>query len=542
MEAGYFKILLIEDNPGDARLIREMLTESIGARFHLECVERLSAGLERLAQGGIDVVLLDLSLPDSQGLDTFLSTHAQVPRVPIVVLTGFDDELLAAKAVQTGAQDYLIKGQVDGHLLARSMRYAIERGRVEEERAELLARERAARAEAEAANRAKDEFLATLSHELRTPLSAIIGWAELLHSGGLDETTAARAIEAIERNAKSQAQLIEDLLDVSRIITGKLQLNIRPVELIPIMTAAIDVVRPAAEAKAIQLRVILDSTIDPVSGDPDRLQQIVWNLLSNGVKFTPRGGRVEVRLGQIDSKIQIQVSDTGMGIKPEFLPYVFDRFRQADSTSTRAHGGLGLGLAIVRHLVELHGGTVQVESHGEGQGATFIVQLPLRAVRAPATEITEAPPDSVVNRAVRAGYGRLPALEGVHVLVVDDEPDARELLVTVLVQASATVTAVGSAAEALEAVQRLRLDALVSDIGMPEQDGYTLIRKVRSLEPERGGQIPAVALTAYARSEDRLRALTAGYQMHVPKPIEPIELVMVVASLTGRVRSSDGAC
>ena len=389
--------------------------------------------------------------------------------------------------------------------------------------------------EAQEANRSKDEFLAMLSHELRTPLTSMLGWAQLLRSGKLDAATQERALETIERNTKAQAQLIEDLLDLSRIITGKLRLEVRPMELAPVIEAALDAARPAADAKAIQLQLVLNPNVGLVSGDADRLQQVVWNLLSNAIKFTPKEGRVEVRLERVNSQVAIVVSDTGQGISEEFLPFVFDRFRQADMGLTRRHGGLGLGLAIVRHMVELHGGTVSVTSPGEGLGSTFTVKIPLMPLR---NGNGEAPAET--GAAGNAGDGAAPlvaSLTGVRVLLVDDEADARELLTAVLERAGAEVCAAASVAQALEVfavTSQWRPDVLVSDIGMPGEDGYSLIRKVRALEPERAGEVPAAALTAYARAEDRLRALSAGYQMHVAKPVEPDELVLVVARLAGR--------
>jgi CheY-like chemotaxis protein len=334
------------------------------------------------------------------------------------------------------------------------------------------------------------------------------------------------------------AALIEDVLDVSRIIRGKLHLNTRPVELTSMIEAAIDTVRPAAQAKDIRIESRLDSSIEPILGDGNRLQQVVWNLLSNAIKFTPKGGRVEVQLsivsgqlaGTTDKYVQIQVSDTGKGIAPEFLPHVFDRFCQENSSTTRAYGGLGLGLAIVRHLVELHGGTVHADSPGEGQGATFSVQLPLVSRL---TDVTnQSPVESTVEDSVP--LDNLPDLNGLRVLVVDDEVDARDLLTTVLGQYGVEVTAVATANEVLEALPRLKPNVLVSDIGMPGQDGYALIRKIRALGAEQGGEIPAVALTAYARAEDRIRAIASGFQLHMPKPVNPEELVAVVANLAGR--------
>ncbi|MDT7542061.1 MAG: hypothetical protein QOE33_1965 [Acidobacteriota bacterium] len=387
--------------------------------------------------------------------------------------------------------------------------------------------------EAQEANRLKDEFLATVSHELRTPLTAVIGWLHLIRSGQMDDVTVARALETVERNARSQAQLIEDLLDVSRVVTGNLRLDIRPVDLASVIDSAITSARPAAHAKSISIRADLDPQLPPVSGDPDRLQQVVWNLLTNAVKFTPEGGRVEVRTLKREAHVEIVVSDTGSGIPAEFLPHVFDRFRQADQSTTRAQGGLGLGLAIVRHLVELHGGSVRAESDGAGKGATFAVSLP--TVGASATRRDEA--SSAPERASVATGDEEFSLEGLRILVVEDDEDARELIAMVLRRRGAEIVTAGSAVEALDAFGRERFDALVSDIGMPERDGYSLIKDVRTLSPERGGHTPAAALTAYAREEDRVKALEAGFQVHVPKPVNPIELAEAVATLTGRLKN-----
>ena len=404
-----------------------------------------------------------------------------------------------------------------------------ERKRAEVERERLLS-------EAQEANRLKDEFLATLSHELRTPLTAILGWSRLLQSSNFDAAATVRALGTIERNAQAQTQLIDDLLDTSRIITGKLRLEVRPVNLVSVVAAAVETARPAADARDIRLQTQLDAQAGPISGDPDRLQQVVWNLLSNALKFTPEGGRVEVRLERVGSHVEITVADTGRGIAPEFLPHVFDRFRQADQTTTRMHGGLGLGLAIVRQLVELHGGSVHVESAGEGRGTSFTVSLPLQAQR------QETPNDTTRAHAAAYGYGELqcpPELAGLRVLVVDDEADTRELLAAVLNSCGARVTLAASAAEAFRHVERARPDVLVTDIGMPEEDGYSLLARIRELPRERGGEIPAAALTAYARAEDRVRALRSGFQMHVSKPVEPAELITVVAGLAGRMRRAE---
>jgi signal transduction histidine kinase/ActR/RegA family two-component response regulator len=396
---------------------------------------------------------------------------------------------------------------------------------------ELLEREQSARAEAEQANRLKDEFLATVSHELRTPLTAILGWAHMLRVKRFDEQSTASALETIERNARAQSQLIDDLLDVSRIIAGNLRLDVRQVEPGSFIEAAVEALRPAAEAKAVRIQKVLDTGVVSVAGDPARLQQVVWNLLSNAIKFTPRGGKVQVRLERVDSHVELAVSDTGVGIRAEFLPHVFERFRQADQKTTRHHGGLGLGLAIVRHLVELHGGTVEADSPGEGQGATFVVKLPVVPVYQKETLTGSVHPAAGEEP---PAYDCPERLDGLKVLVVDDEVDTRELLKVGIGQCGAEVVTAGSAREALAALDETQPDLLISDIVMPGEDGYELIRKVRALPAGRGGKVPAIALTAYARTEDRLRALRAGYQMHISKPVELAELVAVMASLIGR--------
>lgn len=464
-----------------------------------------------------------------------------------------------------------------------------ERKQAEEVRAQVI-REQTARQEAEAANRMKDEFLAVLSHELRTPLTSMLGWSKILRAKKLDEKATSRALEAIERNAISQMQLIEDILDVSRIIRGQLRLNVSAVNLLAVMEAALEAVRPLAEPKDIQLSTVLDTSIGSVYGDPARLQQIVWNLLTNAIKFTPKGGRVEVRLSKhfgfsisdfgvsatstslsttqsnnfgfeshgenLDSSnteesnnlksvlensdgrepslklsaksqnsksqyAQIQVIDTGIGISSEFLPKVFERFRQADSTTTRSHNGLGLGLAIVRHLVELHKGTIFAQSSGSGQGAIFTVRLPLLQDNRGNKEATEKSFSPIAST----------PLAGLRVLVVDDEADTRNFLSFMFEEYGAFATAVASVDEALAVLEQAKPDILISDIGMSEQDGYTLIRKLRSLEPEKGGRIPAIALTAYTREEDRLKALSAGFQQHLSKPIDPNKMIAAVANV-----------
>ena len=397
-----------------------------------------------------------------------------------------------------------------------------------EERKVLLESERSARAEAERTSQMKDEFLATLSHELRTPLSAILGWAQVLRRGSRDPADLQRGLQTIERNARAQAQLIEDLLDMSRITSGKVLLDMQAVHPSQFIDAAIETVRPAADAKNIRLEKDYRPDAGIIAGDPGRLQQVIWNLLSNAIKFTPRDGLVRIEVAPSDGHTEISVADTGAGIKPEFISHVFERFRQADASTTRRHGGLGLGLAIVKHLIEQHGGTVSVDSEGEDKGARFTIRLPTAAVQPAQT------------RADRVAFSPLPPhspdillrdLSGVHVLVVDDEPDARDLIKRILSDCKATVATAGSASAALAAFRETRPDVLVSDLGMPEVDGFELLAKVRALGPAAGGNLPAVALTAFARSEDRERALEAGFRAHIAKPVEPSELIAIVASI-----------
>jgi PAS domain S-box-containing protein len=407
-----------------------------------------------------------------------------------------------------------------------------QRRRAERELEDLLKRESSARAEAEKANRLKDEFLATLSHELRTPLNAVIGWSRMLNSGRLDKESSLHAQEVIARNASAQKQIIEDILDVSRVVTGKLQLHLGPVDLAAVVHAALDTVRPAMEAKEIRMETKFDSNLRTISGDSDRLQQVVWNILSNAAKFTPTSGEVHISVGQSATHALIQVKDSGPGIDPAFLPYVFERFRQADGSTTRTHGGLGLGLAIVRHLVELHGGTIAVENRAESQGAIFTISLPLP------TGFLQKEILDRANVSFGARQAEQPNLEGLNILIVDDEPDALDVITAELVQYGANVTGVNTADEALKVLEERRFDLLVSDIGLPEMDGYELIQRVRKQEEGREKRIPAVALTAYARVQDRMQAILAGFSAHVAKPIEASELVTVVASLAGRLGKS----
>ncbi|HZS45143.1 MAG TPA: response regulator [Blastocatellia bacterium] len=571
-------ILLVDDKPENLLALEAILSD---LNQNLVRAHSGREALRQLLNKEFALVLLDVQMPDMDGFETaaIIRERQKLQHTPIIFLTAINkDERHIFKGYSLGAVDYVCK-PLEPEILKTKVKVFIdqfnrtaevkeqasllqqsnqeldelneileqrvrertaqlemtneelkneitERMRIEKEREELLVREQHARRQAETANRVKDEFLATLSHELRTPLSSILGWTRLLGGGKLDASTTVRAIETIERNAKAQAQLINDLLDVSRIVAGKLQFEIRPVRLTKVIDAAIDAVTPAANAKDIQISFVNENSNINVLGDSDRLQQIVWNLLSNAVKFTPASGSVEVRLRERKSKAEIVVTDTGQGIDPEFLPYVFERFRQADGSSTRKHGGLGLGLAIVRHLVEMHGGTVQVNSEGEGKGATFIVDLPVAVIREVESEETGLFRFNKSN-----GELNVPTLQGVRVLVVDDEPDALDMLKTVLLHCGAEVSTASDASGALDQLQNLLPDVLVSDIGMPGEDGYVLINKVRGLPEERGGRTPAIALTAYAREEDRHRALSEGFQLHLAKPIEPSIVVSEILSL-----------
>ena len=400
------------------------------------------------------------------------------------------------------------------------------------ERQVLLENERIARSEAERMSNVKDEFLATLSHELRTPLNAILGWSHLLRSGGKDRADLLKGLETIERNARIQTQLIEDLLDMSRITSGKLRLDVQSISPVPFIDAAMETVKPAADAKGIRLEKFLDPLAGPIAGDPARLQQVVWNLLSNAIKFTRKDGRVEVVLRRVDSHIEISVADTGIGIDARFMPHLFERFRQGDASTTRSFGGLGLGLSIVKSLVELHGGTVAAASPGEGLGTTVTVRLPVNAVHRPAHAAEDELDPSAGPGEARVVAGEL---SGIRVLVVDDQADARILISRLLQDSGAEVQTAASADEALRLLADHRPDVLVSDIGMPEANGFELLKRVRALEQQEGGRVPAIALTAFARFEDRTRALRAGFLVHVSKPVDPSELIAIVASVAGRV-------
>jgi signal transduction histidine kinase len=515
----------VDDDEVDRLAIKRLLRQT---RFDAAVEERSdrAGALAVLAPLAFDCVLLDYNLPGADGVEILKEIRAKGETVPVIALTGQGDEEVAVELMKAGAADYLNKNSLTAERLERSLRYALALHRADEELRQLLQREKHARQEAQAANRAKDEFLATLSHELRTPLNAILGWARLLSGGNLDENTARKAIEIIDRNTRLQAQLIEDLLDISRIITGKLRLDLRVVPVSRVIDGALESVRPSADAKRITIDARLQTPDEAILCDPARMQQVVWNLLSNAIKFTPEGGTIRVTAEWVENAaVVISVTDSGIGIAPDFLPYVFERFRQQDGASTREHGGLGLGLSIVRHVTELHGGTVEARSEGEGRGATFLVRVPLAPIRAGQIQVTDA--DSA------NGIGELPSLEGISVLIVDNEPDARALMRTVLEETGASVAEAETAQMALESIMRSPPDVLLSDIAMPGEDGYALIRKVRALEsPAR--MLPAAAFTASATAADRARALLAGFQAHIPKPVEPSELAAVVAALAGR--------
>jgi signal transduction histidine kinase len=464
-----------------------------------------------------DVIVADIAA--GADLIRALRADSRTRGVPMIVMTTRTGPDGAADGLAADADEYLLK-PVPPHELAARVEAQARRARA---RDETLRVEASARGEAEASNRAKDEFIAMISHELRTPLGAILIWAQLLKSDALDAAAVSRAVGMIERSTKTLAQLIDDLLDASRIIAGKLTFETRALELRPVVEAALDAAAPAAQAKGITLERLLPGPLPAVAGDAGRLQQVVSNLIANALKFTTGGGRVEVRLERSGATARITVSDTGSGISPEFLPFIFERFRQADTTSTRKQKGLGLGLAIARQIVQLHGGTIEAASAGEGRGSTFIVQLPLLVTQAAVAGLEERP-------------ARTPTLEGVTVLVVDDEEDAREAMAVLLGQAGARVVSVGGAADALEALDREQPDVLLSDIAMPGEDGYALIRRVRARAGEKGGRIPAAALTAYATLEDRAKAIRAGYDEHIPKPVDPTRLIGAVALLVAAAR------
>ena len=570
-------ILLVDDHEENLLALEAILVDP---SFNLVRAASGRAALKEVLRRDFALILLDVAMPDLDGYETaeLIRSRERSRQTPIIFLTAnYRSDAQVFRGYSVGAVDYIfkpfspeilkskvavfvelfqkreaLKRQTQALLLAHeeledrvrartrelaetntALRDEVdERKRIEAERLVLLESEQRARAHAEAVNRLKDEFLATLSHELRTPLNAILGWSHLLTSRKSDPAMVERAIGVIRNNAMAQSQLIEDILDVSRIIGGKLRLKLARVPLQEVIEAALDSVSPAAQAKAIEIARDVDD-IEPITGDYDRLQQVVWNLLSNAVKFTPREGRVTVSLKRVEDDVVLRVEDTGIGISPDFLPYVFDRFRQADGTATRRHGGLGLGMAIVRHLVELHGGTVRVHSEGEGQGATFTIELPTHLeLTGDHDEDTGTPMEDTGTPMIEAGdEAPVQHLDGVSVMVVDDDQDSRSFMSQLLQNHGASVVAAESTSEALGRLRQLRPRVLISDIGMPGEDGYALIRRVRELSEDEGGGVPAIALTAYARPEDERAALGAGYQRHLSKPVSVPHLMATIAEL-----------
>lgn len=513
-------VLIVDDSPEDREVYRRYLLRDQEYQYTVVTAGSGQEGLALSQQHQPDVVLLDYQMPDLNGLEflTQLKAQNQQSILPVVMVTGRGDEAIAVQSMKMGVQDYLTKEQVTPGGLRSTVNAAIETSQLRTQLQQQVELEQAARAEAEKANRVKDEFLAVLSHELRSPLNPILGWSKLLQTGKLDEARTTHALATIERNARLQAELIEDLLDVSRILQGKLSLKMASLNLAATMRAALETVRLTAEAKSIEIETNFSVEAGHVLGDATRLQQVVWNLLSNAVKFTPENGRVTVHLDRVDNQAQITVIDGGKGIAADFLPHVFDYFRQADGSTTRQFGGLGLGLAIVRQIVELHSGTVYAESRGEGLGATFTVRLPLMPIQ-PALE-----PDPNLSK-------RSLDLSGVRVLMVDDEADSREFITFVLEQAGASVITAATADEASAAMTQSQPDVIISDIGMPDMDGYKLMQQIRSLSPEQGGNVPAIALTAYAGEVDQQQALSSGFQIHLSKPIDPEQLVNAISAL-----------
>ena len=535
------RVLILPPTARDAEITRSLL-ERHGIAC-LACAD-LPELTREVGRGAMALIMTELALMDDQIGVLLGALNAQPPwsDLPtVLLLPGSVLSVAGERALHSLRNVTLLERPVALRTLLSAVQAAM-RGRERQyemrEQLEALqraeARARAAQAEGEQASRMKDEFLATLSHELRTPLNAILGWSQLIRQRP-DAQMIDEGLSIIERNTRVQVQLIEDLLDMSRIISGKLRLEFLIIDVATFIDAAIETVEPAAQAKGVKLRKVVDGGNNLVAGDANRLQQVIWNLLSNAIKFTPGGGHVEVRAERRDSQIAISVADSGQGIKPDFLPHVFERFRQADGSTTRPQGGLGLGLAIVKHLVELHGGTVEAHSAGENQGSTFTILLPLAARSDHPSSYRFNSPDSN-TRMPELG---IESLSGLKVLVVDDEPDARDLLRRLLERRQATVITAGSAIDGLQLLEQEKPDVLVSDIGMPLVDGYEFITQIRSLGPDRGGELPAIALTAFARAEDRARALRAGYTVHMAKPVEPANLIAIVASVSGRAGAKE---
>jgi len=516
------RVLVFAPIGRDGTLTHDLLRRASIDSFLCGSVDQLIA---ELAQGAGTLILTEEALDDRSfaQLPAALDRQAAWSDIPVILFAGTAQTSASLRTI--GLAEALrnvtfIDRPIRLAAIISVVRAALRARMRQYELRDTLVALDAARTEAEAASRLKDEFLATLSHELRTPLNAILGWTAMLRHGQVDESRVAKALEVVERNAKAQAQLIEDVLDMARIITGKLRLEMRPALLGPIVEAAVDAIRPAADTKSIRLRVTA-GPVPPIHGDPTRLQQVLWNLLSNAVKFTPAGGEIAVSLRLVDSQAMLAVSDTGPGLAPDFLPYIFDRFRQADQSVTRGHGGLGLGLSIVKHLVELHGGIVRAESDGTGHGATFHVALPIPAM-------LEAPPDRRDRDSSRDAFAV--RLDGRHVLVVDDDGATRELLAGLIERAGGEVTTADSTSSALEAVHRRAPDAIIADIGLPGEDGRALLRRIRALPPP-AGVAPAIALSAYTRAEDQESALTAGFTSFIAKPATPQQLLRALDAL-----------
>ena len=518
-------ILLVDDDEIDRIAVARAL-RSAGLQANVQEVASVPAAVKALENQVFDCVLLDYRLPGGDGLDVLRMAKRDERPPSVIILTGHGDEITAVEFMKAGASDYLPKHTLSGDRLAHSLRHALERRQLEEERDDLLWRAQRARTEAEQANAAKDVFLATLSHELRTPMNAILGWTRMLRDGSVDPKRVAHGLEVIERNAQLQLKLITDLLDVSRIISGKVELQIAPVNAVEICEAAIDTVKPQLEAKHIVLKKQFEPAVAPLRGDAIRLQQVVGNLLSNAIKFSSDGGEIELELRRAGANVEITVVDHGAGITSDFLPSIFDRFAQGKDVAQRIPGGLGLGLAIVRHMVELHGGSVQAFSDGVGHGARFQVVLPL-----------DFGAEVMAPQEVHAVPKTEKRLDGIRVLFVDDSHDARDLVGTILRDRGAIVTTCASTPSALTALQHERPDILISDIEMPGGDGYEMIRALRLRDEDVKAPIPAIALTGTTHVEDRIRMLSAGFQLHVPKPVEPEELVASVASLASHCQT-----
>ena len=540
--------LFVDDDEGLLRLASHSLAR---AGYRVSTAASAAQARQAIDAAAPDVIVVDYALGGAEtGLDFLRALRSQGLVLPAILCTGFADEARVIEALRSGVADVVPKSEGYLDYVPEAIERVLRERRIErelalaqrsqereahfralaEEREALLAAERTARTEAERASRMKDEFVATLSHELRTPLNAIVGWTQFLLRDASVSESLRKGLDVIDRNARAQARMVDDLLDFSRILAGKLRLDAERVDLADVVEYVIRSVGPAAQAKDIRIVSALEAA-GAVQGDPSRLQQIVWNLLSNAVKFTGKGGLVEVALRRTDGEVELTVSDNGQGITPEFLPHVFERFRQEDAGIARQHGGLGLGLSIARQLVEMHGGRIAARSGGAGCGATFVVSLP--ATGAELARERDGEPLALDTP---------PALAGLRVLVLEDEPDARELVERVLQDRGATTLVFGTALEALDACAVQAPDVIVSDIGLPGVDGYEFIRRLRMSEAQRGRTTPAAALTAFARSEDRRRALLAGFQTHLAKPIDPLELVVVVAALAGRTTAfADGA-